>query len=601
MKKKYIIYLLIILFSSINSFSQNLVSKIIDKKSCRNSLEYRIKNIGKQELFTNDTREDLELFSAINPTDSNNIIISWMSIDASSSATNPLLFKMKYTTNGGEVWENSFPDFNPHNLASNRVIAGGGDPVIAYDFNGRAYITWIYLVANVISISEIYLDNVMYWAYSDDKGANWTRMPNDTISWGVFNYELKGITAVDSGYPPDKQWMTVNPTNNDLYVSLTEFYHADSITNIWGVRRKQHESNIFEEKILVPYSDQFAPTQGSLVCDKTGKIHVVYPAYKDTVNDISKGVEYLYYRSSEDGGQTWSDTVVISKIFVKNFGASLQINQTNTKAYNRLYPCSYIAIDTSGGEFDGRVYVVWNSNDTNYFSNVNVYLSYTDDGLTWSEPTMINTDGAGDYKFHHRPNIAVAPNGNVLLTWYDTRFGAIPDVYNTDYFIGLSKDGGQTFVQRKVNDLFFNYNDINHAFYVGEYFQPIITNKYIYTFWSSFGSEGSDLELYYSKILIDSSHIQIDEYKPLNNADLVKIYPNPVSDNLNFSIDALENSNLEINICTTDGKFLISQTHYINKGVNNFNINVSSLEAGTYSLFCVINKRHYINKFIKIK
>lgn len=601
---------------SFYSFSQNAVSLLIEKKVVipTNTLKQIGAKTSSLQQFTNDNREDLELYSAINPTNSENIIASWMSIDPSGTATNPLLFKMMYTLDGGISWENSDINFMPHNLSQTRVIGGGGDPVIAFDNDGLAHFTWLYLVANVVSMEEIYMDLVLYYAYSADSGATWVRPITDTIAWGVFDYELGvGITAVDSGYPPDKQWMAVNPLNNDLIISTTEFYHADSITDIWGIRRKPADSlDFITDHKLVPPSDLFASTQGAICFDKNGVLHAVYPAYKDTTTilagDDEVAVEYLFYQNSADNGKTWTDTTVVSEIFVNNMGSALQINNTNTKAYNRLYASSYIAVDTSGGNFDGRIYAIWNSNDTNFFSNVNVHLSHSDDnGQTWSAPIRVNSDEPAAYKFHHRPSITITPDGKVIASWYDTRYSSIPDVYNTDFFVGISYDGGQTFMQRNVNDTLFNYNNIGHAFYVGEYYQLCASNDFINVFWSELNDNGNDLDIYYAKLLTDSV-LSVDstiyttflhEIRPLTSDINVNIYPNPVQNTLNINVNAVNNGELSFEIYSINGQLLKNINQNYLKGVNNYQIDVSQFNPAQYILVSRTKYGRFHKIFIK--
>lgn len=60
-------------------------------------------------------------------------------------------------------------------------------------------------------------------------------------------------------------------------------------------------------------------------------------------------------------------TKLISPIYVNNMTSTMQQNHTNSKAYEHLYPSSYIAVDASKGEYNGRIYSIWNSNDTHFF------------------------------------------------------------------------------------------------------------------------------------------------------------------------------------------------------------------------------------------
>ena len=603
---KRIILFLVFVFNTFLLSAQALISTMTDPKivSPIENIVRKDKNIKAGFQFTDDYREDLELFAAINPADSNNIVVSWMSIDPAANASNPLLFKMQYSIDGGTTWQASNINFMPHNLNSHRVISGGGDPVFAFDKNGKIHYTWLYLVANVINTDSIFLDLVLLYAYSDDKGATWTRPENDTIAWGVFDYKLgEGITAVDSGRPPDKQWMSVNPQTNDLIISTTEFYDANAITDIWGVRRIPADSSgVVKEHILVPPDTLFATTQGTIVFDKNATLHAVYPAYTDTSKILApEGVvayESLFYQYSLDNGQTWSDTSVVASVYVNNMTSAMQENHTSAKSYNRLYPAATIAVDTSGGAYDGRIYVVWNSNDTNFFSNVNIYLSYSDDtGKTWSSPMMVNSDGAGDYKAHHRPGITVTPNGTVVLCWYDTRNAVIPDVYDTDFYIGVSTDGGNSFSELKVNDVAFDFNDISHSFGVGEYYQIAATNSKIFVFWSEFGETGSDLEIYLAKISTDLTS-KVIEYQPVNSDVSLDIYPNPVDDILNIKLDAKKQGNANILIYSIDGKLLKKYKKGYFSGCNKIPISVENFTAGQYVLLIYTDSGRFQKSFI---
>ena len=99
----------------------------------------------KNSQFTDNDVLDIELHAAINPTDSNNIVISWMKMEPSNSSM-PLVFSTYYTTDFGETWNEGSINFIPREIESNESMSGGGDPMIVFDTNGNVYIAWLYTI-----------------------------------------------------------------------------------------------------------------------------------------------------------------------------------------------------------------------------------------------------------------------------------------------------------------------------------------------------------------------------------------------------------------------------------------------------------------------
>ena len=91
----------------------------------------------------------------------------------------------------------------------------------------------------------------------------------------------------------------------------------------------------------------------------------------------------------------------------------------------------WIAVDASGGRYDGNVYVAWIRADTKNSSKVEAIFSRsTDGGVTWS-PELVLGPGSGG-------QISVGPNGEVHL------FRTCGDGY---YCSQTSLDGGVTFLE----------------------------------------------------------------------------------------------------------------------------------------------------------
>ena len=95
-----------------------------------------------------------EIHAAINPTDSNNLVVSAMHVASG------LVFPIYYTKDFGQTWKQS--TFHPFPYDSRATIAGGGDPVLVYDANGKLYLSWVDLYLLSGSRNNAY--EGMYWA-----------------------------------------------------------------------------------------------------------------------------------------------------------------------------------------------------------------------------------------------------------------------------------------------------------------------------------------------------------------------------------------------------------------------------------------------------
>lgn len=554
------------------------------------------------EQLTDDEIDDHELHAAINPINQNNIIVGWMNFDITNTNM-PLVFKLFYTTDMCNSWQTSVIDFIPHDLATNELLNGGGDPVIAFDYNGNVYISWIYTIIRIISSDpiEVELDVYLTYAKSTDNGATWTRPPNgdDFISSGVLDYDIPHITGVKSGNFPDKQWMAVQPTTNDLFCSLTEFNTSgnyDTGIDTWGIRKKPNNQTQFDDKVLVPPTGTVWASFGTLAFKNNGDLHAVYPYYPTFPNPP---LQKLMHVVSTDNGATYSAPNFISDVDVTDFQGVGQTNTTQTGMYNRLYPASHLAIDNSGGTYDGRIYTVWNTNDSNRNKRVEVLLSYSDDnGSTWSTPTNIYDDDR-NFGFQHRPSLFVNDNGNLIVSFYDNRDHDIPNVYRNDYYIAVSTDGSQSFSELKVTDFPLDYNGNTNDFHnnIGEYYQVVASDDTIVSFFTNF--DGNDTEIYYKKININEV-LSIDDYAPITDKINIEIKENPVSNNLNLSIKNSQNTFIEVSIFNINGKLIKKYNQQnINSGTTELIYDVSYLSNNAY--FVSINTEHgkFTKKMIK--
>ena len=220
----------------------------------------------------------------------------------------------------------------------------------------------------------------------------------------------------------------------------------------------------------------------------------------------------IYLSWSSDGGESWADSVRISdkkgnatggvysshgsypatgpggEVYVAWFGPdglmfdrSLDLGLTwlpqdinVTQGHvNWIYsiPGIYlgvtfpsIACDRSGGPCHGNIYICW-ADKRNGGNNTDVFIARsTDGGLTWSSPIRVNDDPPGRHQFF--PFITVDQvTGKVWIAFYDRRNYTDS---NTDVWMAVSEDGGESFINFKVSESpFIPFSTVFIGHYIG--------------------------------------------------------------------------------------------------------------------------------------
>jgi hypothetical protein len=137
-----------------------------------------------------------------------------------------------------------------------------------------------------------------------------------------------------------------------------------------------------------------------------------------------------------------------------------------------------IAVDTSGGIYNGNIYLLCSVERNSNPDPLDVmFARSTDGGVTFSLPVKINDD-AGTSAYQWFGTMSVAPNGRIDVIWLDTRDN--PGTVLSALYYSNSFDGGLTWSpnerlsdyfdphvgwpqQNKMGDYFDMVSDINGA------------------------------------------------------------------------------------------------------------------------------------------
>ena len=125
----------------------------------RKTIQLRESDLG---ISVTEEETESEIHAAINPVDTNNIIVAAMKFGEGFLGPE-LTFPIYHTNDFGESWQ--LAEFNGVNDQSGfQIVAGGGDPIIVFDSEGTAYLSWLTLTLDLSLEIKVSLN----WAVSKD-------------------------------------------------------------------------------------------------------------------------------------------------------------------------------------------------------------------------------------------------------------------------------------------------------------------------------------------------------------------------------------------------------------------------------------------------
>lgn len=313
-----------------------------------------------------------------------------------------------YSKNGGETWKSS-------TLKSEFGVYG--DPVLVFDSLGRAY--------------YFHLSNY-------EKGTHLDRIVcqyNDSVD-GNFS---KGSSPRPLGTKvQDKHWVCVDPANNHLYMTWTQFDAYDSKnpldSSIIVFSKSTDRGVSWSEPIRISKFagdclDDDLTVEGAVpAIGRNGEIFVVWA-----------GPSGLVMQKSTDKGNSWLEEEI--SIHPQFGGWTLDI-----PGISRANGLPILVSDCSEGKFKGNLYLNW-CDQKEGSDNTDSWLSVSqDDGKTWSAPTRVNQDRGKAHQFFTWMSVDQS-TGYLYFVYYDRRNSKGNE---TDVYAACSKDGGVTFTEVRI-------------------------------------------------------------------------------------------------------------------------------------------------------
>ncbi|MBN2681840.1 MAG: T9SS type A sorting domain-containing protein [Bacteroidales bacterium] len=458
-----------------------------------------------------------------------------------------------YSIDGGFSWF--------ENILVSEEYGVWGDPVIAVDTAGDFYFLHL---SNPVSGN--WIDRIVCQK-STDGGISWNN--------GTF-MGLNGTKA------QDKQWISIDRSNNAMYVTWTQF-------DEYGSTITTDSSSIMFSKSLdagETWSDavRINKLNGDCIDDDftvEGAVPAVGP--NGEIYVAWAGNYGIYFDKSTDGGETWLN----EDVYVTDMPGGWTFNIPG------IYRCNGLPVtvcDTSGGLNNGTIYINW-TDQRNGTDDTDVWIvKSTNGGISWSEPIRVNDDEPGKQQFFTWMAID-QKDGTLYFVFYDRR---AYDDNQTDVFMARSTDGGETFENFKISETPFVPNPM---VFFGDYSNIVAWNGIIRPIWTRL--DGTSLSLITA--IIDTALVSKPEIFE-EQALLEQNNPNPFSHSTFFSFKLHETTIVNLSVYDIYGRKItdVIKNEKLNYGKHKieFNFEDLKLSSGIYYYSLKTEKKTITRKMI---
>ena len=458
----------------------------------------------------------------------------------------------------GRTWTNHF-------LSSTYGV--WGDPVIDVDTNCVFYFTHL---SNPPAGTGNWIDRIVCQK-TLDSGATWN------------NGSFVGLNGTKA---QDKQWTIVDRTDNNIYMTWTQFDKYASVL-------PGDSSNILFSKSIDGGDTWSTPLRINKVAgdclDDDETVEGATPAVgpNGEIYVAWAGPSGLVFNKSTDQGVTWLN----QEIFIDSMLGGWAYDIPGIFRANGL---PITKCDLSGGPNHGTIYVNW-SCQGNGTTDTDVWLSQSKDGgNTWSNAIRVNDDNTNTHQFFTWMDIDQT-NGNLFFVFYDRR--NYTDT-QTDVYLAFSKDGGLNFVNRKISDSPFIPND---GVFFGDYNNIVVHNNIVRPIWTRL--HNGQLSVWTNITPFNDLMLLVKEMPPAEPNEL-KQYPNPTEGMTYVSFKLHKASQVTIRLYNQAGVvvFTVVEDKTMEYGSYVIPINIAEMQLpkGMYYNEVLINQAQKVLKTIVV-
>jgi hypothetical protein len=224
-------------------------------------------------------------------------------------------------------------------------------------------------------------------------------------------------------------------------------------------------------------------------------------------------------------------------------------------------------------------------------NDANIWLvKSTDGGSTWSEPIRVNDDPPGRHQFFNFMTIDQV-TGKIYILFYDRR--NYTDA-NTEVYLAISDDGGDTFANYKVSDTpFIPYSTVFFGHYIG----VSAHNDKVFVTWMRM--DDGELSLWGAPVNPATVGIEREPVVPLS---LYQNTPNPFHENTFFSFKLDDPSDVTLTVSDILGNsvatLISNEKMNAGKHVIRFSPEKYNLQPGMYHYSLITNNKTITRKMI---
>jgi len=401
-----------------------------------------------------------------------------------------------YSTNGGYTWTKA-------TLTSTYSV--WGDPAVTVDTAGNFY------YGHLTNPSGSYFIDRIVVQKSTNGGVNW-----DNGAYAGF-------------IPPkqqDKEWLCVDPRNNNIYMTWTQFdsygssNSSDSTVILFSKSTNAGTSWTPVKRISNKAGDCIDSdntVEGAVPC--VGPNGQIYTSWSGPLG--------IVMNTSTDMGETWLNT----DRFVTTQPGGWDYSIPGIYRANGL---PVTACDISSGPYRGNVYINWTDQRNGVTDSDVWFIKSTDGGVTWGTVKRVNDDPPGKQQFFTWMTVDQT-NGDLYFVFYDRRNYSNNQ---TDVYMARSSDGGETFVNFKISESPFTPSS---GVFFGDYTNIAAHNGIVRPIWTRLNS--GSLSLYCAIVDFVTNITQINSEVP-DQFKLYDNYPNPFnpSTKIKFDIASVKNA-----------------------------------------------------------
>jgi hypothetical protein len=463
------------------------------------------------------------------------------------------------SADGGATWIHQTLTCTPYNV--------WGDPVMIWDTANTCYFIHLSNPGSTVPGGS-WVDRILIQR-STDYGQTYT----NCIGMGKNGFKVQ-----------DKPWAVVNPVNNEMHITWTQFDN-------YGSTAPTDSSIILYSHSTNQGTTWSAPTRISFYAgdciDSDNTVEGAVPAVgpNGELYVAWAGPKGLVFQKSTDDGATWMATEKIIRPIAGGWDYTI----------NGLQRCNglpFTFCDLSNGPYRGNIYINY-SDHANGAADGDIWIiKSADGGASWSNPSRVNNDVPGKEQFMSAMTIDET-TGFVYVVFYDRRNFASGT--GTDVYLAVSKDGGNSFSNYKINANSFNPS--TNVFF-GDYIGITAHKSVVRPVWMQLNA--GILSVYTA--LVDPVILGIYDNK-VENLGLAGASPNPFNAEASITFQLQTSIPLTIQLVNAGGKVMseIATEKKFTAGKHVLNINALKygLVPGVYYVAFYGDEKSKYVKLIK--